>query len=358
MLCQINQTDGDSVSKKTKARTGITVRRLKYSFPSENIIGKICFCRQERINLRMMTTPERFTSYLRDELRYSPNTVEAYRRDIEAWSSFYGTEKPLEDASPADVRHFIAERARKGYAISSLRRTTVAIRSLYNFMMRNDGLKANPAGRLNPGRLPRRLPVNVKPSETASMLDDMEEQASGFTGLRDRLMLEMLYETGMRCSELITLRDDRVDTSRGELRITGKGNKERVIPFGQGLSELISDYRLARTAGDGPGAAGPGDNFFVRADGRPLYRKLVYNVVHSAMAQAGVHATRLSPHVMRHSFATDMLSGGASLNSVQKLLGHSSLATTQIYTHISLEELRKNYASAHPHAHHHNHNNP
>lgn len=306
----------------------------------------------------MMTTIERFTSYLRDELRYSPNTVEAYRRDIEAWREHYGTERDVKDASPADIRTFIADRAKHGYAVSSLRRTTVSLRSLFRFLMSSDGLETNPVGNLNPGRLPKRLPVNVRQSETEAMLDDMEEKTTDFSSLRDLLMVEMLYETGMRCSELIDLRDDRVDTARGELRVKGKRNKERVIPFGPELGQLIAEYRQSRLGGEGPGSAGHGEPFFVRADGRPLYRKMVYNVVHSAMASSGVHAARLSPHVMRHSFATDMLSGGASLNSVQQLLGHASLATTQIYTHISLEELRKNYAAAHPRAHQHNQNNP
>ncbi|MDE6544541.1 MAG: tyrosine-type recombinase/integrase, partial [Paramuribaculum sp.] len=215
-------------------------------------------------------------------------------------------------------------------------------------------ITANPVSGINPGRLPKRLPVNVKPEETASMLDGMAENDGDFTAVRNRLIMEMLYETGMRSAEIMGLRDDQVDTRRQELRVLGKRNKERIIPFGASLAGLIDEYREARLMPGGPGAADSGQPMFVRPDGRPLYRKLVYNIVHSAMSDAGVHATRLSPHVMRHSFATDMLSGGAALNSVQQLLGHASLATTQIYTHISLEELRKNYAAAHPRASHHN----
>lgn len=302
----------------------------------------------------MMTTLDRFLSYLRDELRYSPNTVEAYRRDIKAWLGHYGDARPVEDATQTDMRRFIAEEARKGLSTATLRRRTVALRSFFRFMMITENISANPVSGLNPGRLPRRLPVNIKPDETSKMLDDMAEGCNGFTAMRDRLMVEMFYQTGMRCSELTRLRDDSVDTSRRELKVLGKRNKERIIPFGFELSELIEQYREARLQPDGPGSPSAGDLFFVRPDGRPLYRKLVYNVVHSAMMNSGVHAPRLSPHVMRHSFATDMLAGGASLNSVQQLLGHASLATTQIYTHISLSELRKNYATAHPRAFNHN----
>lgn len=308
----------------------------------------------------MMTTIERFLSYLRDELRYPANTVEAYRRDIEAWTAHYGCDRPVAEAAPADIRRFIADEARKGCAVATLRRRTVALRSLFRFMMRFDGLAANPAAGLSPGRLPRRLPVNIPTGETIAMLDalaeDVEERDDSFTALRDRLMAEMLYQTGMRCSELIGLRDDRVDTTRGVMTVTGKRDKDRMIPFGPALGRLIDAYREKRRSGDGPGDAAPGEPLFVRSDGRPLYRKLVYNTIHSVMASAGVHATRMSPHVLRHSCATDMLNGGASLDNVSRLLGHASLATTQIYTHISLSELQKNYAAAHPRASHHNHN--
>lgn len=301
-----------------------------------------------------MTTVERFISYLRDELRHSRHTVEAYRRDIDAWIEHYGREREIAKATPADIRSFIAFRSRQGYATSSLRRTVSAIRALFAFMMKTDGLQANPAEGINPGRLPRRLPVNIRPAETETMLDELRERAEvsdTFADIRTQLIMEMLYATGLRSSELMELRDDRVDTCRCELRVTGKRNKERVIPFGPDLKDLIELYRQARTAPDGPGAAAFGEPFFVRDDGRPLYRKMVYNVAHGTMLEAGVHVSRMSPHVMRHSFATDMLSGGAKLNTVQQLLGHASLATTQIYTHISLEELRKNYAAAHPRAH-------
>lgn len=306
----------------------------------------------------MKTVLKQFLSYLRDELRYSPNTVEAYRRDIQSWLAHYGDSRPVEAATSADIRRFIASEARKGLSTASLRRKTVALRSLFRFLMRTSELKSNPVSGLNPGRLPGRLPVNVRKEETARMLDDLESDDTGFTAMRNRLMVEMLYQTGLRCSELIDLRDDRVDSSRCELRVIGKRNKERLIPFGKGLAALIDEYRQIRSADDGPGAAHAGEPFFVRPDGRPLYRKLVYNVVHSAMAESGVHATRMSPHVMRHSFATDMLAGGAALTTVQQLLGHASLATTQIYTHISISELKKNYATAHPRASKHNQNIP
>lgn len=304
----------------------------------------------------MTDTIARFLTYLRDELRYSPNTVEAYRRDLSFWLDHYGPSRKVEEATQVDIRRFIADEARKGLSTATLRRRSVAVRALFRFMMRRGDVGANPARGLNPGRLPKRLPVNLRSDDTAAMLDALDAAApDSFDDIRDCLISEILYATGLRCSELISLRDDRVDTARCELRVVGKRNKERLIPFSPRLAALIDRYRDARKSDDGPGAALPGEPLLVRADGRPLYRKMVYNKVHGAMAEAGVKASRMSPHVLRHSFATDMLEGGATLNSVQQLLGHASLATTQIYTHISLAELQKNYAAAHPRSHS-NHN--
>ncbi|MDE7151014.1 MAG: site-specific integrase, partial [Candidatus Amulumruptor sp.] len=231
----------------------------------------------------MMTALARFISYLRDELRYSPNTVEAYRRDIESWLEHFGDSRPIEAATQADIRSYIAAEAKSGLSIASLRRRCVALRSLFRFLMHEGTITANPVSGINPGRLPKRLPVNVKPEETASMLDGMAENDGDFTAVRNRLIMEMLYETGMRSAEIMGLRDDQVDTRRQELRVLGKRNKERIIPFGASLAGLIDEYREARLMPGGPGAADSGQPMFVRPDGRPLYRKLVYNIVHSAM---------------------------------------------------------------------------
>ncbi len=156
----------------------------------------------------------------------------------------------------------------------------------------------------------------------------------------------MIYSTGLRCSEIQGLMDKDVDTARGELKVLGKRNKERIIPFGKELSDMITTYRKLR---DGTVGSTCQNEFFVRESGEPLYRKLIYNVVHKALAGNTV-ASRQSPHVLRHSFATDMLNNGADLYAVQQLLGHQSLATTQVYTHITYRELKQNYQQAHPRA--------
>lgn len=291
---------------------------------------------------------DKFLSYIAHELCLSPNTVSAYRTDLLMWHDFAtrGGQRPFtpEAYTVNQLRLWVAESART-VSVRTVRRRVQSLRAFYRYLMRNCGLLNNPAAELQLSRLPKSLPVYVRPAETEKMIDSLQERCDrSLNDLRDCLIVDMLYSTGMRCSELIGLTDGNVDTRRGELKVLGKRNKERIIPFGKELNTLITKYREIR------GASAPGAPFFTRPDGRPLYRKMVYNVVHQAMLDEGVHAERMSPHVLRHSFATDMLNEGAGLNSVQQLLGHASLTTTQIYTHITYRELQHNYQLAHPRA--------
>ena len=192
--------------------------------------------------------------------------------------------------------------------------------------------------------MPAELPVNIRPNETAALLDAQPDDPDDFLQVRNRLIIDILYSTGIRCSEIMNLLDAEVDTRRGELKVLGKRNKERIVPFGPELAQSIDSYRKLRRE-----LPSPAPQLLLRPDGRQLSRRQIYTAVH-AMLQGNVHAARLSPHVLRHSFATDMLNGGADITSVQQLLGHSSLATTQIYTHVSYKDLKRNYQLAHPRA--------
>ena len=294
---------------------------------------------------------EAFLKYLSSELAKSPATVDAYGRDLRQWSD-YATSNGRYDLEPQttsvdDLRLWVAWLAKQGCCQRSIRRKVQSLRAFFNFMMREHGMASNPAAELEPAKLPKTLPVIVKPSETAAMLDE-EIDMKDFTQVRNRLIVLMIYTTGMRCSEVVGLKDVNVDAKKGELKVLGKRNKERIIPFGKELADMITAYRALRTdiSASTAGADAP---FFVREDGEPVYRKLVYDAVHRSM-EGTVHATRLSPHVLRHSFATDMLNNGANLTAVQQLLGHESLATTQIYTHVSYREISNNYQHAHPRA--------
>lgn len=298
---------------------------------------------------------ELFLSHLRLELGYSALTVEAYGRDLRQWADFAtggkpDTLQPL-DLTRADLRLWVAHLASSRASARTIKRKVSSLRSFYRFLLRNGKIKANPAARLILPKPSRTLPVYVRQEETESILD-RDVAADDFGSVRDRLILDILYTTGMRCSELIGLRDADVDTSRGELKVLGKRNKERVIPFGPELAGSIDAYRALRDSSPATSVskrdlASP---LIVRDNGEPLYRKMVYNVVHRMLSEGGAHAARLSPHVMRHSMATDMLNGGAPIASVQRILGHASLTSTQVYTHVTYRDLKHNYQLAHPRA--------
>lgn len=297
-----------------------------------------------------------FITYLKLELNSSVNTVEAYRRDLEQWADFAtsGHREALRpaDMTTGDLRVWIAHLAKQGLSPRSIKRKVQAVRAFFRYMMRNHGLGSNPAADLQLARGRKELPVYIREAETNEMVGDTNYDHGDFTELRNRLIVDMLYSTGMRCSELISLRDMNVNNAKGELKVHGKRNKDRLIPYGEELTEMIDCYRTLRDSSPTT-AISPRDPeapFFVREDGRPMYRKGVYNIVHARMLEAGVHAPRLSPHVLRHSFATDMLNSGAPITSVQQLLGHSSLVSTQVYTHITYRELKQNYQLAHPRA--------
>lgn len=290
-----------------------------------------------------------FLTYIRCELNYSAYTVSSYRTDLIQWADYATGGKRDEllptDVTTSDLRAWLANAAEAGASSRTLRRKAQSLRAFFKFLMARHGLKNNPAADIPSVKCPATLPTFIRPEETRHILDGQID-GDDFTEVRDRLMLLMLYSTGMRSAEAVSLLDANVNLSRRELKVLGKRNKERIIPFGEELAQMITEYRHLRdtTAGLRP------ERFFTRPDGRPIYRTLLYRCVHRDLQNGGAHASKLSPHVMRHSFATDMLNNGADLTSVQQLLGHQSLMTTQVYTHITYRELKQNYQLAHPRA--------
>ncbi len=293
-----------------------------------------------------------FYNHIRCETTRSPHTVAAYRRDIEQLRTFLKTDlhKTTDDPesiSFSDLRLWVSSLSSSGVATTTVLRKMSAVRAFFSYLERHHDLKKNPAARLVSPRAPKTLPRFVRPDETERTLNTLGTFSDNFSRARDALIVDMLYSTGIRESELTALLDINVNTAACELKVRGKRNKERIIPFGNELRDMITHYRTLRDAD--PMTANP-ENFFVRDNGEALYRQFVYRVVNRALTEAGVSAKVKSPHVLRHSFATDMLNGGADLNAVQKLLGHESLATTQRYTHLSQKELQLNYKLAHPRA--------
>lgn len=292
-----------------------------------------------------------FLTYIRCELVLSANTVDAYRRDLYQWADYatsgYRAALHPYDVSVNDLRLWVASLATAGNTPRTIRRKVQSLRAFFKYMMTRHGMRTNPAATLRPAKISHDLPVHIRTDELSALFDTAVDTDS-FIDVRDRLILLMFYTTGLRSTELETLTDVNVDTSVCELKVLGKRNKERIIPFGQELSDMIQTYRALRDD-IVPDPSVADGRFFVRPTGKPMYRKLIYNIVHRELAGA-VHSSRQSPHVLRHSFATDMLNNGADITSVQQLLGHESLATTQIYTHVTLRDLKHNYELAHPRA--------
>ena len=291
---------------------------------------------------------EGFLKYLRYELNYSVHTVLSYGNDLRQFADFLARDDSeqlrLDDVSTNDIREWMMHLSNAGDCQRTIRRKVQSVRALYKYMQRRGLIDSNPAAMVELAKLPKRLPSYVR-SENINALLDQDIDLADFTAVRNKLMLMMFYETGIRRAELIGLSDVNVDASAMQIKVHGKRNKDRIVPFGSELLEWIVRYRELRSQQ----VAAVCDAFFVRPNGKALYPSLVYNVVHDALQAAG-GTDKFSPHVLRHSFASAMLNNGAQLNNVKELLGHESLAATQVYTHITFSELKDNYQSAHPRA--------
>ena len=288
-----------------------------------------------------------FLDYLRYERNYSEKTVLAYGEDISQLREF--AQEEIGDFNPAEVtpeliREWIVSLMDKGYASTSVNRKLSSLRSFYKFLLKKKVVLVDPLRKITGPKNKKPLPSFLKENEMNRLLDDTYF-GEGFEGCRDHLIIEMFYATGIRLSELIGLDDKDVDFSASLLKVTGKRNKQRLIPFGDELKEGMLEYVNVRNEQ----VLESGGAFFVRKNGERLYKNLVYNLVKRNLSKV-VTLKKRSPHVLRHTFATTMLNNEAELGAVKELLGHSSLATTEIYTHTTFEELKKVYKQAHPRA--------
>ena len=288
-----------------------------------------------------------FLDYLRYERNYSEKTVLAYSEDIKQLQEFaqeeYGRFNPLEVEAEL-IREWIVSLMDRGYTSTSVNRKLSSLRSFYKYLLRQGEVTKDPLCKITGPKNKKPLPVFLKESEMNKLLDETDF-GEGFKGYRDRLIIEVFYATGIRLSELIGLDDKDVDFSASLLKVTGKRNKQRLIPFGDELKETMFEYVDIRNEM----ISGRSDAFFVRENGERLYKNLVYNLVKRNLSKV-VTLKKRSPHVLRHTFATTMLNNDAELGAVKELLGHESIATTEIYTHATFEELKKVYKQAHPRA--------
>ena len=294
-----------------------------------------------------MWLTDSFLDYLQYERNYSEETIKSYREDLRQFEEFAREE--IGDSAPSEVkaelvREWIVSLMDRGYTSTSINRKLSSLRSFYKFLLRKGEVAVNPLQKITGPKNKKPLPAFLRESDMDRLLDEVDF-GEGFKGCRDHMIIEMFYATGVRLSELIGLDNKDVDFSSSLIKVTGKRNKQRLIPFGEELKIAMTEYVDVRNE------AVPvrTDAFFVRENGERLSRSIVENLVKRNLSKV-VTLKKRSPHVLRHTFATTMLNHDAELGAIKELLGHESLATTEVYTHTTFEELKKEYNLAHPRA--------
>lgn len=290
---------------------------------------------------------ESFLNYLKLERNYSELTIISYGKDLEQFKAYLkklDEEVELETVDADIIRSWVITLMDENIAASSVNRKLSSLRSFYRYLLRKGLIQADPVQKVKGPKKKKPLPTFVKEEEMNKLLDEVPF-GDDFEGVRDKLILEVFYATGVRRSELVGLNDGDIDFSASLIKVTGKRNKQRLIPFGERLKEMMSNYQHLRDET----IPQHSEAFFIQKNGERVTASLVYNMVKRDLSKV-VTLKKRSPHVLRHSFATNMLNNKASLGAVKELLGHERLTTTEIYTHTTFEELKKEYEHAHPRA--------
>lgn len=291
---------------------------------------------------------EKFIEYLRYEKNYSSLTEISYLNDINQFEEFIKAKDDKLTITSVDrdiVRIWMGSLIEQGFKASTVNRKLSSLKSLFKYLTKSNVIENNPAKSLSGPKSISRIPSFVNERQMDYILDDSTNFSEDFIGVRNQFLIEILYLTGMRRAELISLKDSDIDFNNCTLKVTGKRNKQRLIPFSDLTKEKLNNYIQIR------------DNeienkspfLFVKEDGNAMYPKLVYKIINNHLNSIST-LSKKSPHVLRHSFATVMLNNGAEINSIKELLGHSSLSSTEIYTHVTFEEMKKTYQNAHPRA--------
>lgn len=287
---------------------------------------------------------DKFLEYLELEKRYSPHTITSYRKDLEDFYRFYLKTESSEDISKADkkiIRNFIVELSENNISKRSINRKLSSLRSFYLFLLKIGDIKVSPTENISSLKFYPEKQIPMSEQEMQNLSDQV------FTNVQDVLekcILEVLYQTGMRKAELCGMTFENVNLNAGEIKIIGKGNKQRIIPISENLAGVLKSYVQIRKP-----ATEFKSYFFVNRKGKKLTEKFVYVVVNKYLSFVTTKEKR-SPHILRHSFATHVLDHGAEISKVKKILGHSSLASTQVYTNANIEQLKKVFNQAHPRA--------
>ena len=284
---------------------------------------------------------EDFRNYLRIERGMSPNTVASYARDVQGLLEAYEGYLPA-DIGTAEVEQYLSKRIEKGISKRSQARLLSALRSFFNWCIEEGDLKDNPCDRIDAPKLGKYLPAVLSVEEVDAIISSVDLKAPH--GLRDRAILEVLYGCGLRVSECTGLLISHVHLEEGYVDVVGKGDKQRIVPLGEMAAEAVGNYLSVRPE---PAARAFEDVLFLSRSGRPLSRVTVFNLVKERAMAVGIHK-EISPHTFRHSFATHLIEGGADLRIVQEMLGHESILTTEIYTHVDSSTWQAAVLAHHP----------
>lgn len=297
-----------------------------------------------------------FLIYLQHEKRYAAHTIKSYQADLQEFDVFIKRELNLSitEIKPSHVRSYIAELLKKKKAESSVGRKLSALRSFYKYLVREQLVEASPMGLIKAPKIPKRLPVFVDEGKMDRLLDGYQEVDGtqvryfdeSFKGQRDKLVLELLFGTGIRLAELLNLKESDINFYEGTIKVLGKRSKERIIPLHQNLIRELQHYNFLKSSQQFDNKS---NGLIVTNKGADAYAKFIYQIVHQYIGKVSTQDKR-SPHVLRHSFASSLLNKGANLNDIKLLLGHTSLAATQVYTHNAVERLKSIYKQAHPKA--------
>jgi integrase/recombinase XerC len=287
-----------------------------------------------------------FINYLLLEKKYSLHTVNAYRRDLETFQEFNKerfTDNNINQVNYSQIRRWIIYLVDSGISNRSINRKISSLNSYFKFLLRVESIKANPLAKHKALKTSKKIQIPFSEKEVVTVLDNLNFDDS-FEGIRDKLIIELFYSTGIRRIELVQLKLKDVDVSNKTLKVLGKRNKERLLPLLDSVLKALETYKRKRNTLE---IIHDKDILFLTKKGYKIYETLVYRIINGYFSKASTKVKK-SPHILRHSFATHLLNQGADLNAVKELLGHSSLAATQVYTHNSIAELKKVYAKSHP----------
>lgn len=287
-----------------------------------------------------------FLNYIRFEKRYSQHTLISYQNDLEQFFAYLASQfdaPPVDKITAMFVRSWLAEMKEDEISSKSINRKISSLRSFFKYAMKTGEIEQSPMATVTAPRISKRLPSFVEEKDIATLFDHVEFPDT-WKGRTERLVLLLFYSTGMRLSELINLKESQIDSSHSQVKVVGKGNKERIIPVSKELMGEIQSYIAEK-----PSRQEGVPNVFVNEKGKPLQPRSVYSFVKDQLTKVTT-IQKKSPHILRHSFATHLMNNGADLNAVKELLGHSSLAATQVYTHNTIEKLKDVFKKAHPKA--------